>query len=200
MFYYTYKVTLLKGSLAGKYYYGQHRTKNLKDGYIGSGTMIAAYFKKYPKVEGVTYVREILAFYSDEEELNRAEKELIGDRYETDPNCLNLKAGGKQTKLSTESRKKLSLALTGKTWTEERRKAASRARKGVPKGPSKLKGKKRAPEAVAKTVEKLTGKKRPDIAKELSSRKWMNNGIKNFRVLPEDVEVRLGEGFRFGKI
>ena len=200
MFYYTYKVVLLKGSLAGKYYYGQHRTKNLEDGYIGSGTRIASYFKKYPKIEGVTYVRQILAFYSDEEELNRAEKELIGDSYETDPNCLNLKAGGKQVKLSTESRKKISLSLTGKTWSKERREAASRARKGVPKGPSKLKGKKRALEAVAKTVEKLTGKKRPEIAKEMSSRKWMNNGIKNFRVLPEDVEVRLREGFRFGKL
>ena len=200
MFYYTYKVVLLKGSLAGKYYYGQHRTKNLEDGYIGSGTRIASYFKKYPKIEGVTYVRQILAFYSDEEELNRAEKELIGDSYETDPNCLNLKAGGKQVKLSTESRKKISLSLTGKTWSKERREAASRARKGVPKGPSKLKGKKRALEAVAKTVEKLTGKERPEIAKEMSSRKWMNNGIKNFRVLPEDVEVRLREGFRFGKL
>ena len=101
MFYYTYKVTLLKGSLAGKYYYGQHRTKKLEDGYIGSGTMIRSYFKKYPIVEGVTYVRQILAFYSDEEELNRAEKELIGDKYETDPNCLNLKAGGTQGKLSS---------------------------------------------------------------------------------------------------
>lgn len=34
-FYYTYKITLLKGSLAGHYYYGQHRTSNLNDGYAG---------------------------------------------------------------------------------------------------------------------------------------------------------------------
>ena len=131
MFYYTYKVTLLKGSLAGKYYYGQHRTKNLEDGYIGSGTMIRFYFKKYPIVEGVTYVRQILAFYSDEEELNRAEKELVGDRYETDPNCLNLKAGGKQTKLSTESKKKISLALTGRKHSEEHCRKNGEAHRGL---------------------------------------------------------------------
>ena len=131
MFYYTYKVVLLKGSLAGKYYYGQHRTKNLKDGYIGSGTIITKYFEKYPKVEGVTYVRQILAFYSCEEDLNEAEKELVGNSYETDPNCLNLKAGGKQTKLSTESRKKISLALTGRKHSEEHRKKNGEAHKGL---------------------------------------------------------------------
>lgn len=30
-FYYTYNITILKGSIAGHYYYGQHRTNNLND-------------------------------------------------------------------------------------------------------------------------------------------------------------------------
>lgn len=94
MFYYTYKITLLKGSLAGHYYYGQHRTNNLNDGYAGSGRVIKDYFKKYPKIEGITYVKSILQFYNDENELNLAEKDLIGDKYITDNLCINLKQGG----------------------------------------------------------------------------------------------------------
>ena len=30
-YFYTYKITLLKGSLAGKYYYGQHKTNRLNE-------------------------------------------------------------------------------------------------------------------------------------------------------------------------
>ena len=93
-FYYTYKITLLKGSLAGHYYYGQHRTNNLEDSYCGSGAIIKNYFKKYPKIEHQTYIKEIISFYNSLEELNKAEFELIGDKYKTDPLCLNLKAGG----------------------------------------------------------------------------------------------------------
>ena len=78
-YFYTYKITLLKGSLAGKYYYGQHITYNLNDGYCGSGTIIKSYYKKYRAIENITYVKEILKFYNDEKELDIAEKILIGD-------------------------------------------------------------------------------------------------------------------------
>lgn len=107
-FYYTYKITLLKGSLAGHYYYGQHRTNNLNDGYAGSGKVIKDYFKKYDKIEHQTYIKEIISFYNSLEELNKAEFELIGDKYNTDPLCLNLKAGGNQIGYSKELLDKLS--------------------------------------------------------------------------------------------
>lgn len=93
-YYYTYKIILLKGSLAGKYYYGQHITNNLKDGYAGSGTILKDYYKKYRAVEGVTYTKEILKFYNDTDELNKAEEILIGDLWKTDSNCLNRCPGG----------------------------------------------------------------------------------------------------------
>ena len=94
MFYYTYKITLLKGSLAGHYYYGQHRTNNLNDGYAGSGKIIKDYYKKYGKIEHQTYIKEFIAFYNNEDELSQAEKDLIGDKYITDNLCINLKQGG----------------------------------------------------------------------------------------------------------
>lgn len=93
-FYYTYKIVLLKGSLAGKYYYGQHSTDDIRDHYAGSGKILQKYYKKYRAVEGVTYTKEILKFYNGPEELNQAENILIGDLWKTDPNCLNLKKGG----------------------------------------------------------------------------------------------------------
>ena len=58
-YFYTYKIILLKGSLAGKYYYGQHKTNRLNDSYAGSGKIIKAYFKKYGAVVNDTYIKEI---------------------------------------------------------------------------------------------------------------------------------------------
>jgi len=93
-FYYTYKITLLKGSLAGHYYYGQHRTSNLNDGYAGSGKIIKKYYDKYGKIEHQTYIKEIIAFYDNADELNEAEDNLIGDKWKNDEMCLNLTRGG----------------------------------------------------------------------------------------------------------
>lgn len=124
-FYYTYKITLLKGSLAGHYYLGRHSTNNLNDGYAGSGKKITDYFKKYPKIEHQTYIKEIIAFYDNDEDLNEAEKQLIGDKFLNDDLCLNLCEGGSWGRLSKESCKKISKALTGKHPNEVTRKKIS---------------------------------------------------------------------------
>ena len=108
-FYYTYKITLLKGSLTGHYYFGRHKTNNLNDGYAGSGRKLKDYYKKYDAIEGVTYVKSILQFYNSDEELNEAEKFLINDKYITDPLCLNLCEGGTCGCLSDESIEKIKL-------------------------------------------------------------------------------------------
>lgn len=118
-FYYTYKITLLKGSLAGHYYYGQHITDNINDGYAGSGRIIRDYYKKYGKVKNETYIKTILSFYKNQEELNNAEYELIGNKFETDKMCLNLRAGGNQCGRSEESKKICSEKLKGKKRTPE---------------------------------------------------------------------------------
>lgn len=94
-YFYTYKIILLKGSLTGKYYYGQHITYNLNDNYCGSGTIVRDYYRKYKAIEGITYTKEILKFYNSAPELEIAETKLVGDLWKTDPNCLNLKQGGK---------------------------------------------------------------------------------------------------------
>ena len=154
MFRYTYKITLLNGSLAGHYYFGQHSTNDLNDEYAGSGRLVNDYYKKYGKIEHQTYIKEIISFYNSAEELNQAEFELIGDRYETDELCLNLRAGGgnalKREYYDSLSKKfkgrknywmndvnkdpehieKCRKAATGKKRTEEQRKHISDALKG----------------------------------------------------------------------
>lgn len=98
---YIYKITLLCGSLAGKYYLGKHTTKNVKDGYAGSGKIVSDYFKKYGKKKGVTYLKEILEFNETMEINSEREQEIIGSLWETDPDCLNCCKGGSIGGLST---------------------------------------------------------------------------------------------------
>lgn len=107
-YYYTYKITCLKGSLKGCYYFGQHTTKNLDDGYCGCGRVIKDYYSKYGAIENVTYIKEILNFYSNATELNEAEYLLVGDKYQNDPKCLNLRAGGVQAGMCDETLAKIS--------------------------------------------------------------------------------------------
>lgn len=108
---YIYKITLTnpESSLFNHYYIGQRTTSNIDDRYTGSGVYVRNYFRKYGKDN--TYKKEILAYAKDQEELNRLEAEYIGDLYDTDPLCLNMKAGGDHAPLSKESRKKLSETL-----------------------------------------------------------------------------------------
>lgn len=117
-YYYTYKITCLKGSLKGCYYFGQHTTKNLDDGYCGCGRVIKDYYSKYGAIENVTYIKEILNFYSNATELNEAEYLLVGDKYQNDPKCLNLRAGGVQAGMCDETKLLLSKAQTDK-WLDE---------------------------------------------------------------------------------
>ena len=91
--YYIYKITLTEGSLKDHYYIGQHKSKSLKDNYKGSGRFVRDYYKKYPD----SYIKEILCLCNDKDELNAAEAFYVGDKYETDPMCLNLCAGGGST-------------------------------------------------------------------------------------------------------
>ena len=93
MFYYTYLIYVNdpKSSFYGCIYYGQHRTDNLLDGYVCSGRLLSQkWLKKHPN----GYYRKILHLYNSDEELNRAEYELIrphlGKSY-----CLNLCDGGR---------------------------------------------------------------------------------------------------------
>lgn len=120
--YYIYKITLLCGSLAGHYYIGKKKLKKtehnpMSDGYYGSGVIVKNYYKKYPFKQGITAIKEILELNETEEDNRAREKFYIGDKYDTDPMCLNLKEGGFGGVMSAETRKKMSEIRKGtKPW------------------------------------------------------------------------------------
>lgn len=121
---YIYKITCTKGSFKDKFYFGQHTTSNLDDGYNGSGRMLVKYYKKYPN----DYIKEIISFHNTQKELNQAEYDIISP-WLNNPMCLNLKEGGGSTgKLSIKTKELLSKKFKGENnpnygthWSEERR-------------------------------------------------------------------------------
>lgn len=135
-YHYTYNITCLCGSLKDHYYLGQHTTDNLDDGYAGSGKILKNYYKKYGAIENVTYIKTIVGFYSNLTELGIAEYELIGDKYETDPMCLNIVAGGSQIPwnkgkhFSDEQKQNMSDAASKRFEDPEERQKISKSKMG----------------------------------------------------------------------
>lgn len=71
MFYTIYKTTNL---INGKFYIGKHKTKNLNDGYMGSGKLLKRAISKY----GIdNFHKEILHVCESEKQMNALEKILV---------------------------------------------------------------------------------------------------------------------------
>ena len=89
MTYYTiYKVT---NKINGKIYIGSHKTKNLDDGYMGSGKYLTHALQKYG-LENFT--KEILFIFDNPKDMYAKEAEIVNDEFLTEENTYNLKRGG----------------------------------------------------------------------------------------------------------
>lgn len=113
-FHYIYKIHFLCGFPTGRYYIGKrtyHGNSIDKDSYAGSGQFCFAYYKKYGKVQGVTYIKEILEI--NPSKVINADREdfWIGDLWKTDPLCMNQMPGG-LCKVTTEDGDVLAHAKT----------------------------------------------------------------------------------------
>lgn len=107
IYYFVYETTCLINS---KKYRGIHKTKNIQDGYIGSGRSFKLSVKKYGKEN---FTREILEFCSSYDELLEKEKIYVDEDWVKDKSNYNLKTGGQSAGiLSEESRKKQSETLS----------------------------------------------------------------------------------------
>ena len=195
-----YKITNKK---TDEYYVGKHcgwdQRKTGGSLYWGSGERIRNAIKKHGK-EYFTY--EILAFgsvdYIIELEAKYVTKELI----EEDSLCMNLVTGGECRKeYSEETRRKISLKITGRKLSEEHRKKISVQKKGTKyalgyKHTEEAKEKIR--EIRAKQV--FSEESKEKAKKTMSTLLWMNDGIRSYRVRPENIQESESKGLVYGRL
>jgi hypothetical protein len=71
MFYIVYKIT---NKINNSFYIGVHKTKNVNDGYMGSGKLIKRAINKHGLIN---FSKEILYIFDNEQEMLEKEKELV---------------------------------------------------------------------------------------------------------------------------
>ena len=88
MFYYLYQITNLVNN---KIYVGIHKTKNLDDGYMGSGKVIINAIAKH----GIdNFKKDILETFENAEAMYAREKEIVTDEFLLREDVYNLRRGG----------------------------------------------------------------------------------------------------------
>ena len=91
MYYYLYQI---RNKINNKIYIGIHKTQNLNDGYMGSGS----YLKKAKEKYGIeNFEKTILEFFESNEELLKAEADIVTEEFLDRQDVYNLVLGGIQS-------------------------------------------------------------------------------------------------------
>lgn len=88
MHYYLYEI---RNNINGKIYIGVHKTKDLNDGYMGSGKISTLAIAKYG-IENFT--KTILETFETQEEMFAREKEIVTEEFLSREDTYNLRRGG----------------------------------------------------------------------------------------------------------
>lgn len=87
-----YTVYQIVDKITGKIYIGKHQTKNLNDGYMGSGKILTLAQKKH----GIeNFEKKILFVFTSEEEMTTKEAELVSEEFCARDDTYNICPGGK---------------------------------------------------------------------------------------------------------
>jgi group I intron endonuclease len=217
MFYYLYKVTNL---INNRFYIGVHKTKNIDDGYMGSGKILRHAIEKY----GIeNFQKEILEYFSDSKSMLKREKEIVTEEFLSRPDVYNLRKGGdggfdfitkNKLNLTPEALEKRGNSIkllhklkprtyVGVKHSEETKKHISERRKEFfenggehPKGMLGKNHKEETKKHVSQVLKEkgsMIGKK--GLEHPVGGTKWYNNGVQHLR-----SEKHPGEGWIEGRI
>ena len=89
MYYTVYKTT---NKINGKIYVGSHKTADLQDDYLGSGTLLTRAVHKHGKNN---FIKEILFVFDNPDEMFAKEADIVTQAFLDNGNCYNIKLGGR---------------------------------------------------------------------------------------------------------
>lgn len=88
VYHYFYKII---NKINGHFYFGIHSTKNLNDGYMGSGKRLHKAYKKY----GMDFFeKEIIKFFDTRKDASEYEAKVVDISLLGNSDCYNIRLGG----------------------------------------------------------------------------------------------------------
>ena len=147
-YYYTYQITNL---INGKIYVGTHKTKDLEDGYMGSGKVLKYAIEKH----GIdNFRKDILEYHNTPEQMFAKEKEIVNEDFLERDDVYNLRRGGFGG--FDHINKSGIPKMLGKKHTEETKQKLSEQKKGKNNA---MFGRKHTEETIAKISKAKLGSK-----------------------------------------
>lgn len=203
MFFYLYEIT---NNITQDFYIGVHKTKNMDDGYMGSGTRLKRSIDKYGLEN---FRKDVMAMFDDEVTMFEAERTVVNEQLLQDVHCLNLKVGGSGgwsfNQLPVTKRPNYGTAEYRRKRGQAAGAAAVRARKRIQQADPSFFKRVTAAAAVAVLSEESKQKRRDSferIAHQSGSSNsqfgtmWITDGVVNHKIA-KDSDIP--EGFRKGR-
>lgn len=210
MFYTIYRITNL---INGRFYIGKHQTKDLQDGYMGSGRLLKQAIKKYG---ADNFHKEILHVVQTEKEMDLLEKILVVPDIETNYNLCDGGKGGwsyvnrnslhvsdKQKEAARKIGKKMMIAYNKTLSDHDRsRKAKQAAYTKINNGMSIIhKGNKICVgrKYSSETLEKMSAKQKGNLNSQYGTC-WITNGQVNKKIKKCELDNWLELGYYKGRM